>query len=421
MTTAYLAIAIFFAAFILMALRSKWLALIAFSGAFAMALCGVIEPNTVLSQFGTSSFFCVVGMMVVGGCLSETGVIDRVSELLFSRKLQSDALIFAFIFTAVAMFSAFLSNTTCTAVFLPLLAGLKRKDGSRALGAKYFMSIGIAATLGGCATLIGSPSQHTMAQQLLTGNGFEPMGFFYGVPGTLGMLAVMLLYFHFFGRRQFEKLENREIAEAEPKKKATESRIVWKELVSVLILVGSILLIATKALSSGAGAMLGALLCVLTGCINLDTALKLINWPVAITLGGLLGMAEGFNQSGAPDMIVQGITGLLGPNVRPFAVFAILMLAAILITNILDNIATQAMLGQICLSLAIYYGINPRLMVYGLLFACNTAFATPLGTPAMTMTMAGNYKFSDYAKIGGPLCLLGFLYILVVLPLIYGF
>lgn len=423
MSPGIIAILIVLFTLVLMVLQVFPLAVTALLSAFLMAVFGMITPKEILAQFGTGTFFCVPGMMVVGGAIFKTGLAKKIGRLVL-RGRNNERLLIVILIVTVTLMSGFLSNTTCAAMFLPLAASVARDSNGRISRKNTFLCIGYAATLGGCATLVGSPSQHLLAQDLLQEAGYPLMSFFFGMPATLLMMAVMALYFSTIGYRLEKKVfdfEDPRDQELPVPVEEGQERFSLRMILSGLILIGTVSCIAAGLLGSGEGALLGAVLVVASRCLSLEDAIDCINWPICLMLGGLFAMTKGFNNSGAGELIVDSAIRVMGSDISPMLIFALCILLASFLTNILDNIATQALLGPTFLSLAVYYHINPVTMLYALVFACNLAYLTPVGTPAVAMTLSGGYRFRDYFKVGFPLWILGYLFILFIIPLLYGF
>lgn len=394
--------------------------------AFAMAFTGIIDFKTVLSEFGTSNTFCVAGMMVVGAALFETGLAQFICSRILGKSGHRRIVFLATLLTSVTVFSSFLSNTTTTAMFLPVVAGVAANpDFKKTTVKNTYILVGYAAGLGGCMTLLGSPTQHQLANSVLENAGFASMGFFYGVRGTLVLMIIMILYFILLGDRIMDKKFNfedvdkvTEVKETERKKTAHE---IYKMIMSGVIMLGCIVSIAMKRVSSGAGALIGAVACVVFGCIDSKTAAKKINLNVVILLAGLFAVSDGFNISGAGQICVDAVFSLFGENTSPHILYAIVVMVSVLLTNVIDNIAAQALIAPIALAIALRTGINPTVMVFSVLAGCNVAYLTPISTPCITMTLDGGYRFRDYLTVGWPLSLLSYLGIIVLFPLIYGF
>ncbi len=389
--------------------------------AFAMAIFGLIKVNDIMAQFGTSNVFCVLGMMVVGGTLFETGLAQKIGYFILGAGAKTEKLFMVILLITVTVFSAFLSNTTTTAMFIPIVAGVAATSGGAIKKKNNIMLIGIAATVGGCASLMGSPSQHTLANTLLAENGIGEMSFFYGTKGTLVILAIIILYYLFIGSKLSNKVfDFDEVPDTDADQKEEKKFSPYKMIMSGVILVASVTIIALKWVSSGGGALIGAVACVVFGCVDIETAFKKINWSVIMMLGGLFAVAVGFNSSGAGKVCVNAVFSLFGTNVSPYLIYCLVVFVAMVMTNVVDNIATQALIAPIALPLALQLGLNPVTVVFSVLVGCNIAFATPISTPPMTMSLVGGYRFKDYLKVGGLLSIITYIGVIVIFPLIYG-
>lgn len=76
-------------------------------------------------------------------------------------------------------------------------------------------------------------------------------------------------------------------------------------------------------------------------------------------------------------------------------------------TEILSNNAVAVLMTPIVIELAQHMGVDARPFVVGVMFAASMSFATPIGYQTNTLVYsAGNYKFSDFARLGIPLNIL---------------
>ena len=135
------------------------------------------------------------------------------------------------------------------------------------------------------------------------------------------------------------------------------------------------------------------------------------------------GFANGLNVSGGGKVIADFILNLFGGEA---ASPAVLMAAGIavttILTNFMSNTALAAMMTPIYVQIALNLGISPIPFVIAIgAVATNLACATPVGTPACTQTLPAGYKYMDYVKIGGPLCLLLLIVACILCPIIYHF
>ena len=106
----------------------------------------------------------------------------------------------------------------------------------------------------------------------------------------------------------------------------------------------------------------------------------------------------------------------------PTIVLASLFILTSLFTQVLSNTTTTVLIAPIALITAETLNIQPYAFMMGIAIAASMAFTTPVASPVNTLVMgAGNYRFSDYAKVGIPLILISLVLTVLVLPLIWPF
>jgi di/tricarboxylate transporter len=145
-----------------------------------------------------------------------------------------------------------------------------------------------------------------------------------------------------------------------------------------------------------------------------------MDWTSILVLGGSMGFSKGLHQSGALVRIADALVSLMGSAYGPVAVFGGFLILAAVMGNVMSHTATTAVLTPIAIAMAQRMGANPTLFVVGVVIGCNLAFATPVSTPPLTMTLCGGYRFNDYVIVGGVLNVLCVAVALVTLPALYG-
>jgi di/tricarboxylate transporter len=93
-----------------------------------------------------------------------------------------------------------------------------------------------------------------------------------------------------------------------------------------------------------------------------------------------------------------------------------------LFTQVLSNTATTVIIAPVALAAGLALGIRPHAFLMAVAVAASMAFATPVSSPTNTLVMgAGNYRFTDYIKIGVPMILISFVLAILLLPIIWPF
>jgi len=163
----------------------------------------------------------------------------------------------------------------------------------------------------------------------------------------------------------------------------------------------------------------GVVLMVATRCLRTSQAYEAVSWDVIFLLAGLIPLGVAMERTGAArllaDLILEPIVGS-GPGSATATVLALaaFYLGTALLTNLVSNNASVVLMIPVAIDAAQRIGADPFPFVVAVTFAASTAFLTPVGYQTNLMVYGpGGYRFSDYARVGGPLQLL----LAVVTPL----
>jgi di/tricarboxylate transporter len=175
----------------------------------------------------------------------------------------------------------------------------------------------------------------------------------------------------------------------------------------------------TNAVSIAAAAMVAALAMILAGCVTIDEAYEAVDWKSIVLIAGMLPMSIALEKVGLVNLVAQGLIGLMG-DLGPLAVLAGLFVLTSAFTQVLSNTATTVLLAPIALAAARQLDVQPYALLMAVAIAASMAFASPVASPVNTLVMsAGNYRFRDYLKVGGPLLLLALILSVLLLPILW--
>jgi anion transporter len=402
------------------------LAVTALCAPVALNLTGVLTPKQAISGFSDSNTVLFGGMFVVGAALFETGAAGKIGDFVVSKAKGKPMLILLGILLATAGLSSVLSNTGTTAVMLPIAIGIAASAGVNR--SKVLMPLALAAGLGGTITMVGTPP-NLLVNGVLEGAGHAPFGFFeFGVVGV-PMTIVGIIYLLSPLGQKF--LPDRPVAEeADAAAQAAvaselggiEEKSVTKQYISAAILIAVVIIMATGVMNLTIAAILGAIVCVLTGTIDEKKAYRSIDWTTIFLFAGMLPLADAMAQTGAGKMIADVVIGGLGENASPFVLMTAIFWLTCILSQFMSNTACTALFAPIALSIAAGMGASPYAVLMTTAMAASCAFATPVGTPPNTLVLGpGGYTFMDYVKVGTPLIILMYIVNIAILPIFYPF
>lgn len=166
-------------------------------------------------------------------------------------------------------------------------------------------------------------------------------------------------------------------------------------------------------------ALTGAILVLVTRCVEPAEAYAAIEWRILFLIAGMLGIGVALESSGGAAMVAGIFTNWLEPFGAVVVLSGLYLLASVL-TEIISNNAVAILLAPISIEVAEKMGSDPRAFLVAVMFGASASFATPIGYQTNTYVYGpGGYTFRDFVKIGLPLNLLLWLTATICIPLIW--
>ena len=132
---------------------------------------------------------------------------------------------------------------------------------------------------------------------------------------------------------------------------------------------------------------------------------KYISWDILITIACAFAISAAMEES-------LGAWGAL----------ALLYIVTLLITELITNNAAAALAFPLALETAAKFGVDPMPFFIAICIAASAGFATPIGYQTNLIVQgAGNYKFTDFVKVGLPMDLIVMIISVGLIPLIWPF
>ncbi len=172
-------------------------------------------------------------------------------------------------------------------------------------------------------------------------------------------------------------------------------------------------------LSASMTAICASLLCVLTGCCSSKDVVKEMQWEFVIFLACCLGIANALTSAGSIEFVGAWASDMLSFWTKPFPIFALLVFLALAVSQVVTNSISIILMLPIALTLCMERGFSVMPFCIGITLAASIACCTPLAAAQIAMTQVAGYKFKDYLYYGWPINLIGYIGILLFVPLFY--
>ena len=176
-------------------------------------------------------------------------------------------------------------------------------------------------------------------------------------------------------------------------------------IVASLIMTSMMILTALNVVSLLHGTVLAALAMLMFRCCTINQAMDSISWRALMSLAGSIVLGMAISKTGIAQATALAVINMVGGH--PILIMLGVCLAAMLITQVVENVAVTAMFFPIMFQAAEQVGYEPAPFLLALMIAANASYATPIAaSPNMLVYGPGGYHFTDYMRIGIPLTIL---------------
>lgn len=188
--------------------------LVAMCSLILLVLFGILTPEEALSGFSNSVVIMMIGLFVVGGAIFQTGLAKMISSRILHLAGNNETKLLILIMCVTAFIGAFVSNTGTVALMLPIVVSMAMSANINT--SRLLMPLAFASSMGGMMTLIGTPPNLVISEEL-TKNGYAPLTFFSFTPVGIVCLTVGLVFLipasRFFLSKKGEKLSEKKKGE----------------------------------------------------------------------------------------------------------------------------------------------------------------------------------------------------------------
>ncbi len=148
---------------------------------------------------------------------------------------------------------------------------------------------------------------------------------------------------------------------------------------------------------------------------------KFISWDILITIASAFAISRAMQNSGMADAVAGFAVGLSN-DYGPLVLLAVVFVITNLFTELMTNNAAAALAFPISLSIADHLGVSPMPFFVTICMAASSSFSTPIGYQTNLIVQGvGNYRFSDFVKVGLPLNIICLILSVIFIPMIWPF
>lgn len=362
---------------------------------------GIFQTPQALSNFANPIIFLFLGGFALAAAMHKQELDKAIADkVLLVAKGRMSVAVFM-LFGVTAGLSMWISNTATTALMLPLVLGVLNKVNAKSERSTYvFVLLGIAycASIGGIATVVGSPPNAIAAAEV--GLSFtEWMAF--GLPTSIALLPLTVAMLYFLLKPNLKhtfELDHKPVE--------------WDngKLITLVIFA---LTVCLWIFSKPINAMLGGFskfdtLVALTAIVLLGASRvvqwkdieKSTDWGVLLLFGGGICLSNILKATGTSVFLAEGLSGFLD---QAGLFFTILVIAAfvVFLTEFASNTASAALLVPVFATVAEALGVSPVILSTLIAVSASCAFMLPVATPPNAIVFgSGHIKQSEMMKAG---------------------
>lgn len=388
-------------------------------------LLGIDKLDAATSPYAHPLIFLFFGGFFLSIAMEKTNLHKRIALKALSLVGTSPGLQIAALMGVTAFLSMWMSNTATAVMMLPIglsIIAMANASTQDQFGKAVLLGIAYSASIGGIATLIGTPPNALLAAYLSKSYGMQ-ISFadwmILGVPLALTMLIVCWLWLTkiHFRMPKTEARQNDTPAQLQALGLMSRSQ----KLVLMVFALAALSWISQQWLVKWTGLPISdtvialcaaALLFLLPGEKGSGTALlewkdsQNLPWGVLLLFGGGLSMADQIQKTGVAELLAQQLQLLDG--VPPILLLVAVTSLIIFLTEVTSNTATAAAFLPLLGPVAVSMELSPLYLVVPAALAASFAFMMPVATPPNAIVFAsGKLQIKDMVRAGLVLNLVG--------------
>lgn len=386
-------------------------------GALLCGITGLVPYSEIFADFSGNTAILMISMSIVGAAMFQTGLAQKVARFVTRFSGGSERSIIFVAVISSTLLSGIFNGTSSFVTLCPIITAMCVANHVSVSRVYFALSYGVI--FGSLLTLIGS-SMGPISSGVLEDAGYAPLGFlepaFLGVPFAICGIIYLLT----IGRKLLPNtnaIPEKMVGGSEAKN-ATPAKLRISAVVLVAIVLTMVL--QPENLPFYIIAAIGAVVLVLTGCLNTKQFLDAIPWQTIFILGGMSTVGVAVENSGAGKIFADAVVSVFGQFSSPLLLLAVVYLTTAVLTQFLSNSTAAIIVAPIGLLISQAVGADARPFVMAAYAGSISSFSTPIATNVLTFIYEpGQYKWSHYLKMGFGMQIIYFVISMVLIPIIW--
>ncbi len=171
---------------------------VALLGLVSLVFLGILSADEAFAGFGSETLVMLGAVFLIGAAFQEAGVLDALGSRIIRLLPRGEFWMVLGLMMIASGLSAFMNNTSVTAVLVPLVGSLARR--TNLSPSRLLMPVAFASILGGTCTLIGTSTNVAVSGYLARRTDLGPVGLFEISPVGMVLVVIGILYMACLGR-----------------------------------------------------------------------------------------------------------------------------------------------------------------------------------------------------------------------------
>ena len=406
-------------------------ALVTIAGLLVLQIGKVLTPAETWSGFSNTTMVLYVALFVLGGGFTKTSLITRMKKILTGYEGNPRAVVWATM-GAATLISIFSGVVVAAATVIPIIISITADNDKLSRTQILKPAIDISSMWSGTLPVGLGAGAYLLFNNIVENAG--GVGNFTIMDNTISKifpLIACLIWELFYGWKLIPHKPLTPLKEFGTKiDTPTDGKLTsltpFQDKVAIFLyfgsVIGMVLVSFFPIVPTYIVAVVCAIIMVLTGVLNEKEAFGSISWTIIFMYAGLLPLTTALQNSGAGQLLTDGLQTMLGGSTNPYYITAVFFLVPAIATQFMMNSAVSSIFMALGAVVCVNLGMDPRCAILAAVAASGCSVLTPMSCPPLAMLYGtGGYTMKSFFTSGLPLFIIFFVVYLITAPIFFPF